>query len=136
VWKNRGIGRAICQLILQQQDASQINLLATSRQGKDTGLGSNVLCPKLEIDDSSSIKAFVESLANRNEKVDVLINNAGTYLDSNYSIENVKKTLDVNYRGTLDVSALSMRDDVVMSEACKVGRHVSHTNIRRRCARP
>jgi carbonyl reductase 1 len=45
-------------------------------------------------------------VAKRIGKVDVLINNAGTYLDASYSPENAKKTLDVNYRGTLNVCAL------------------------------
>ena len=124
---------------MQQQDASRISLIATSRQRKDICLGSNAVYPKLEIDDSSSIAAFAESLAQRDGKVDVLINNAGTYLDSNYSKQNVKKTLDVNYRGTLDVSALSTHEDVAMQpiadvpDAHKMRRLVPHANSRTRC---
>jgi carbonyl reductase 1 len=101
--QNRGIGKAICQLILSRRDASQVNLLATSRQGRDLELDSNVSYPKLEIDDSQSIKALADDVAKQASKVDILINNAGTYLDASYSPENAKKTLDVNYRGTLKV---------------------------------
>ena len=78
-------------------------MLATSRQGKDLELDSNVSYPKLEIDDGQSINAFADDVAKQTGKVDVLINNAGTYLDGNYNHENAKKTLDVNYRGTLNV---------------------------------
>jgi carbonyl reductase 1 len=90
---------------LSRQDASQINLLATSRQGNDLEFGSNVSYPKLEIDNGQSIKEFADDVVKRTGKVDVLINNAGTYLDASYSPENAKKTLDVNYRGTLKVCA-------------------------------
>ena len=36
--------------------------------------------------------------------LDVLINNAGVHLDTEYSMANVKLTLDTNYRASLEVS--------------------------------
>jgi len=41
--------------------------------------------------------------------VDVLINNAGINLDNEYTLENARKTIDVNYHATLDVSGKYMR---------------------------
>jgi len=61
-----------------------------------------VLYPKLDISSLESIKAFACEVQQQGP-VDVLINNAGVNLDAEYGYENAKKTLDVNYRGTLEV---------------------------------
>ncbi|TKA81948.1 hypothetical protein B0A55_01936 [Friedmanniomyces simplex] len=105
---NRGIGKAICDLILTKPDITPLKLFAATRSGNDLGLGSRndadrqVLYPKLDIADPDSIKAFAGEVK-QHGKVDVLINNAGINLDNQYGYENAKKTLDVNYRGTLEM---------------------------------
>ena len=61
--------------------------------------------PKLDIRDSTSIKTLAENIKNEHDGVDVLINNAGIYLDNEYSPQSVKETLDINYRANLQVSS-------------------------------
>ncbi|KAL8950789.1 MAG: hypothetical protein Q9222_003196 [Ikaeria aurantiellina] len=59
--------------------------------------------PQLDIADPDSVASFVKSLKKDHANVDVLINNAGVNLDMEYSPANVKKTLDTNYRGNLNM---------------------------------
>lgn len=80
-----------------------LKLFAASRRGEDIGLGSdNIAYPKLDISSGESIKSFA-SVVSQEGPIDVLINNAGVNLDNDYGPENAKRTLDVNYRGTLEV---------------------------------
>ncbi|KAK4561614.1 hypothetical protein LTR86_004293 [Recurvomyces mirabilis] len=104
---NRGIGQAICKLILQRPDLGPLRLYAASRSGAKLDLPSSnkdqqVLFPKLDITSSSSIATFANDVKASGNQVDVLINNAGVNLDNEYGPENAKRTLDVNYRGTLE----------------------------------
>lgn len=101
--QNRGIGKAICSLIVSRQHDRPLQLFAASRKGVDLGLRSdNVVYPTLDISSRDSIHALAQQAA-QDGPIDVLINNAGVNLDDDYSVENAKKTLDVNYRGTLEV---------------------------------
>ena len=83
-------------------------LYATSRQGSDlafkTDLKNQVIYPKLDIADRSSVENLASSVKEEYGGVDVLINNAGVNVDDEYSPKNVKVTLDTNVRGTLQVS--------------------------------
>lgn len=84
-------------------------LYAASRKGQDLGLkpASSKLqlrFPKLDIADQDSIQNFAKAIQADHAMINVLINNAGVNLDQEYSPENVKTTLDTNYRGTLNVS--------------------------------
>ncbi|KAK0276526.1 hypothetical protein LTR35_010389 [Friedmanniomyces endolithicus] len=105
---NRGIGRAICDLILTKPDLAPLKLFAAIRSGDDLGLGARdddtrqVLYPSLDIADKESVRAFASDVK-QHGRVDVLINNAGVNLDNQYNYENAKRTVDVNYRGTLDM---------------------------------
>ena len=105
--QNRGIGQAICQLILSKREASPLKLIATSRKGEDLGLTTHdgnqqISYSALDILNGNSIKALADKVAGEG-KVDVLINNAGVNLDDQYGPDNTQKTLDVNFRGTLEV---------------------------------
>ncbi|KAK3067043.1 hypothetical protein LTR53_016312 [Teratosphaeriaceae sp. CCFEE 6253] len=106
--QNRGIGRAICDSILTKPNIAPLKLFAASRSGDDLGLTSNeggdrqVLYPRLDITDHASIAAFAGEVK-RHGEVDVLINNAGVNLDNQYGLENARRTLDVNYRGTVEM---------------------------------
>lgn len=59
--------------------------------------------PKLDICDSESIRSLAASIKEDHGSLDVLINNAGVHLDTEYSVPNVKLTLDINYRASLEV---------------------------------
>ncbi|KAK5954190.1 hypothetical protein OHC33_004763 [Knufia fluminis] len=105
---NRGIGLAICELLLSHPTTSShpLTLYATSRAGSDLGLSatppSKVLYAPLDIAKQSSVKSLLSDIqSNNNLPVSILINNAGVNLDDNFTPENAKTTLDVNYRGTL-----------------------------------
>ncbi|KAK3067139.1 hypothetical protein LTR53_016166 [Teratosphaeriaceae sp. CCFEE 6253] len=106
--QNRGIGRAICDSILTKPNIAPLKLFAASRSGDNLGLTSSeggdrqVLYPKLDITDHASIAAFAGEVK-RHGEVDVLINNAGVNLDNQYGLENARRTLDVNYRGTVEM---------------------------------
>ncbi|KAF2481683.1 NAD-P-binding protein [Neohortaea acidophila] len=100
---NRGIGKAICSLIASRQHDRPLQLFAASRKGVDLGLSAeNTIYPTLDIGSRDSIRALAQQ-ATQHGPIDVLINNAGVNLDDEYSVENAKKTLDVNYRGTLEM---------------------------------
>lgn len=105
---NRGIGLAICKRILTTEPSiSPLKLFAASRSGQDLGLQSNhatrsVIYPKLDISDHSSVTSLAQEV-HQYGSVDVLINNAGINLDNEYGPQNARKTIDVNYRATLDM---------------------------------
>ena len=109
--QNRGIGEAIAQ-ILAQSHQDPLVLYATSRQGSDlafkTASKTQVMYPKLDIADRSSVENLASSVKEKFGAVDVLINNAGVNVDDEYSAKNVKVTLDTNVRGTLQVSIGSL----------------------------
>lgn len=84
-------------------------LYAASRKGQDLGLKpaspkTILKYSKLDIADPSSIQNFAKSVQTDHKNVGVLINNAGVNLDLEYSPENVRRTLETNYHGTLNVS--------------------------------
>ena len=85
-------------------------LYATSRKGEDLGFKSSsktqLKYPRLDIANPSSVKELADAIKKNHDGLDVLINNAGVNLDDQYSPENVKSTLDTNYRGTLNVGQI------------------------------
>ncbi|KAI6793330.1 NAD(P)-binding protein [Hortaea werneckii] len=107
---NRGIGQAICKLILSRPDVTPLKLFAASRKGEDIGFASltnsdpqrEILYPKLDVSSRESITALADEVK-REGLVDVLINNAGVNLDARYGFENARTTLDVNYRGVREM---------------------------------
>lgn len=107
--QNRGIGKAICQ-VLASTNEEPLVLYAASRRGQDLGLTCKSsktqlrYYPKLDISDQSSIESFAKAIKQDHAHVHVLINNAGVNLDQEYSPANVKTTLETNYQGTLTVS--------------------------------
>ncbi|KAL9583427.1 MAG: hypothetical protein Q9212_002713 [Teloschistes hypoglaucus] len=104
-YQNRGIGKAICQVIASTNQEPLV-LYAASRKGQDLGLTpmspkTQLKYPQLDISDRSSIESLANMIQQEHAHVDVLINNAGVNLDQEYSPANVKTTLETNYRGTL-----------------------------------
>ncbi|KAL8714948.1 MAG: hypothetical protein Q9225_006489 [Loekoesia sp. 1 TL-2023] len=124
---NRGIGEGICQVLAGSVQEPMV-LYAASRKGQDLGLKPasskiQLRFPKLDIADRDSIRNFAKAIQADHAKIDVLINNAGVNLDQEYSPENVKTTLDTNYRGTLNVSvskaSSSARESTNGQEMCQ-----------------
>ncbi|KAL8905904.1 MAG: hypothetical protein Q9207_002341 [Kuettlingeria erythrocarpa] len=104
---NRGIGEGICQVLASTNQQPMV-LYAASRRGQDLDLKpasskTTLRYRKLDIADPSSVQTFAKTIQADHSHVDVLINNAGVNLDMEYSPQNVKTTLDTNYRGTLNM---------------------------------
>lgn len=71
--------------------------------------GTKVFYPRLDVTDARSVRDLAETVrrdGDGNGKVDVLINNAGVNLDRPYTIENVRKTFEVNFGGVREVCRL------------------------------
>ncbi|KAF2767208.1 NAD(P)-binding protein [Teratosphaeria nubilosa] len=105
---NRGIGLAICRLLLANPATKPLRLVATSRQGEDLNLqpaardGDEVLYRRLDVADRRSVEAFTEGWR---RGVDVLVNNAGVNLDlgGGYGVESARRTFEVNYWGVVEM---------------------------------
>ncbi|NOU51361.1 SDR family oxidoreductase [Pseudoalteromonas sp. JBTF-M23] len=87
--RNEQAGKAACRLLAEQ------------------GLEADFI--QLDISDSSSIKTFTETLADRYQHVDVLINNAGVFFDwessaATLKLDELSDTLKTNLFGTIEIT--------------------------------
>jgi NAD(P)-dependent dehydrogenase (short-subunit alcohol dehydrogenase family) len=109
---NRGIGFEICK------ELSNVgcHVVLTSRdEGKGKQAAAkldadkkNIVYHKLDVTDSKDIETLRDWLLKMYGRVDILINNAGIYLDEGISVFNVdenilKKTIDINFYGAFNV---------------------------------
>jgi NAD(P)-dependent dehydrogenase (short-subunit alcohol dehydrogenase family) len=108
---NRGIGFELCK------ELSKVGcrVVLTSRNeeyGKQAlaklGDDKNIVFHKLDVTDSQDIVALRDWILKTYGRVDILINNAGIYLDEGTSVFNVdekivKETLDVNFYGAFNM---------------------------------
>ncbi|KAJ5478343.1 hypothetical protein N7530_003852 [Penicillium desertorum] len=107
---NRGIGRAICAALVQQFPGPLV-LYAASRAGTSFDLTGLTIPPavkiypaRLSLTDQASITALSTMVSREHKGCDILINNAGLYyFQENITAAQRQETLDVNYRGTLNV---------------------------------
>ncbi|KAA8647052.1 hypothetical protein EYZ11_006986 [Aspergillus tanneri] len=108
---NRGIGRAICAALVQQLPGPLI-LYTASRAGTPVDLNHaqplsasvQVHPAQLSLTDQASISALSSMVANTHKGCDLLINSAGLYyFQEQITAAQRRETLDVNYRGTLNL---------------------------------
>ncbi|CAG8152024.1 unnamed protein product [Penicillium salamii] len=107
---NRGIGRAICAALVQQFSGPLV-LYAASRTGTSLDLTGLSIAPavkiypaRLSLTDQGSIAALSSRVRKEHNHCDILINNAGLYyFQKDITTAQRQETLDVNYRGTLNV---------------------------------
>ncbi|KAJ5779123.1 hypothetical protein N7457_006843 [Penicillium paradoxum] len=107
---NRGIGLAICAALIHQSPGPLV-LYTASRAGAPIDLTGIKIPPtvhvhptKLSLTDKNSISALSARVQHENNGCDVLINNAGLYyFKENITAAQRRETLNVNYRGTLDI---------------------------------
>jgi NAD(P)-dependent dehydrogenase (short-subunit alcohol dehydrogenase family) len=107
---NRGIGFEICRqlgrlgykVILTSRDVSKGQAAAA----KLTGEGLDVIAHPLDVTNEESILALRESVVQKFHRLDVLVNNAGIYLDRDRSVMSLDRdtlldTLETNTFGAL-----------------------------------
>ncbi|KAJ5532353.1 Short-chain dehydrogenase/reductase SDR [Penicillium frequentans] len=107
---NRGIGLAICAALVRQSPGPLV-LYAASRSGSPIDLAGLSIPPtvqirpvKLSLTDKASITALSTMVGNEHRSCDILINNAGLYyFQEKVTAAQLQETLDVNFRGTLNV---------------------------------
>ena len=109
---NRGIGFEICKelskvgcrVVLTSRDEEH-GKQAAAKLGADK---KNIVYHKLDVTDSKDIETLRDWILKMYGRVDILINNAGVYLDEGTSVFNVdekivKETLDVNFYGAFNM---------------------------------
>ena len=109
---NRGIGYGICKelskvgcrVVLTSRDEEH-GKQAVAKLGADK---KNIVYHKLEVTDSKDIETLRDWILKMYGRVDILINNAGVYLDEGTSVfkvdeKIVKETLDVNFYGAFNI---------------------------------
>jgi NAD(P)-dependent dehydrogenase (short-subunit alcohol dehydrogenase family) len=108
---NRGIGFAITQGLLQKgyQVIITSRSLDKAKQAAEK-LNSNgkVIPIELDVADDNSINKAVESLQQKVERLDVLINNAGIYPDEGVNILTIDRQLLVTTLNTNTLGAIRM----------------------------
>ena len=96
---SRGIGHALSRKLLSMN----YHVIGTSRQGTiDSISHENFESLPLNLPEVESMKQFVDTIASKNSKVDLLINNAGIGPDLNYELPEKGSfdiTFDVNVKG-------------------------------------
>ena len=100
---SKGIGKALAQKYLTEG----YSVFGTSKKGEVDFSNDNLKVFKLDLSISQSIKDCVAEIANLGVKIDILHNNAGIMVDGESTevvIDNLRKTLDVNLIGTIDLT--------------------------------
>ena len=109
----RGIGAAIALEFAKQHYDLILNYHTSEKEAyalKEQVIqeyGVKAMCIEADISVESEVQAMVEQALQTYEKIDVLVNNAGIAIDTLYeekTVENFRKTIDVNLIGTFLVS--------------------------------
>jgi NAD(P)-dependent dehydrogenase (short-subunit alcohol dehydrogenase family) len=98
---SRGIGRALTKRFLANGDF----VIGTSTNGFVDFKNDNLIVFPLDLSNSESIKECVKKVGESNKKIDILINNAGTWSgedEQGIQIDRLRKVLEVNVIGTAD----------------------------------
>ena len=107
---SRGIGRAIVEVLA----AAGMEVVFTYRENAAAAAevsagvpGGKVIGEKLDVRDAAACSAFVERLAERTGRVDVLVNNAGVIRDNLLAMlsdDDVRAVLDTNVIGAFNMA--------------------------------
>ena len=103
---NKGIGQAVAKLLYSEQDPYHIILTSrdiqrgqeAAKQIADSGSDSKstIEVQQLDVNDSTSVDAFLAAVKDSHKEIDVLINNAG-YNNKNASPEEAALILQTNF---------------------------------------
>jgi 3-oxoacyl-[acyl-carrier protein] reductase len=109
---SRGIGRAIVELFAEE--GARVTFFfrgnaeaAQDVVGKSREAGHEVQGEQVDVTDANACQAAVERIADRNERIDVLINNAGVIRDNPLAAlgdDDIKIVLDTNVGGVFNVT--------------------------------
>lgn len=99
---SRGMGRAFAEKFLSEG----WRVMGTSTSGRYPMVHEHLRVYKLDISDPEGVQKFVDEIKKTGEKIDVLINNAGIYLNETFPMKRkeLQKTLDVNLIGLIDLT--------------------------------
>ena len=109
---NRGIGFEICRQLAHEN----IRVILTARdesKGKAAceklaAEGSELFFQQLDVSDSNSVKNLADYVRKKFNRLDILINNAGIYIDQgklaqNVELDTLRSTLETNLIGPLSL---------------------------------
>jgi 3-oxoacyl-[acyl-carrier protein] reductase len=109
---SRGIGRAIVELFAEE--GARVTFFfrgnaeaAQDVVGKSREAGHEVQGEQVDVTDANACQAAVERIADRNGRIDVLINNAGVIRDNPLAAlgdDDIKIVLDTNVGGVFNVT--------------------------------
>ena len=102
-----GIGRKIVEQLLKEGSIVIINYGHNDQQASDTikelsNYENNIMLIKADISNDSEVKSMFDQILNKYNKLDYLVNNAGTNIDGfieNFDINDWSKNLNVNLIG-------------------------------------
>ena len=110
---NRGIGRETAKqlaehglhVVVTGRDESAVRT-AAAEIATETDCADGISHHALDVADPASVQAFRDWIERERGRVDVLVNNAGVYLDEGVSFfdvdeETVRRTLEINLQGPL-----------------------------------
>ena len=110
---NRGIGRETAKQLVERglrvvvtgRDENAVRG-AAAEIAKETDRADGISHHALDVADPASVQAFRDWIERERGRVDVLVNNAGVYLDEGVSFfdvdeETVRRTLEINLHGPL-----------------------------------
>ncbi|MBU6427018.1 SDR family NAD(P)-dependent oxidoreductase [Patescibacteria group bacterium] len=98
---SRGIGRALADKFL----AEEFKVIGTTTNGNEPYKHPNLAILELNLAEPDSIVRCTALISQSNEKIDILINNAGVLFDENETAlvaNKLRQTLEVNLIGTAD----------------------------------
>lgn len=107
---SRGIGRAIVEVLAASGMDVVFTYLgneAAAREVIAANPGKAISAEKVDARDNAACAAFVEKIAERTGKIDVLVNNAGVVRDNLLAMledDDIKTVLDTNITGTFNMT--------------------------------
>lgn len=106
---SRGIGRAIVEILAasgMEVAFSYRENEAAAREVMEAGPEGKIFASAVDVRDGAACQAFVESVADRAGRIDVLVNNAGVIRDNllgMLSDEDIRAVLQTNVEGTFNM---------------------------------
>src|SRR3990167_662024 len=105
---SKGIGKATALLFAKEGAKIVVNYFSSEKEASAVvdeikKIGSDAIAIKCDVSKETDVKKMVQKIIDKFGKIDILVNNAGIVFDVPFfdrSVEQWKKTLDVNLLGT------------------------------------